>query len=723
MTTQDIVDSFYSILQNSQDTEFRLAEFIKVLDSKLDSVMFSDKYLERQILNIEYNTWMLIYQFYIVETFQPDESHSESSLHYLLGEFKQDREFLCTLCVMNWVEQISWLSTSKQFRGGWNNSLTDYISRPDEQPRFDPDGVFNGTKLNTEDTKEEKQLLSEVFSLIRCGNLAGAQELLISSNQAWRALTIGGALPYFNFSLGSYQEKLRLPSVMQTLEKQENCESLDNSVSEDFEMGNTDVDLYMNACWMLSEQKRPELNEASCYEKAIYGSLCGNFNAIVGVCRETIYDFFWAMVRTLFVFQLRNKLRNYNEKYSSAQATEEEFYTNFSVPKHMPPEWDSAFESILRRLQQHFPDEFRFGFTKFQFLTIGGIIDGNWNAIFEYLWDLSSMVPEEDIVQCHSVQRFSAHLAILLLKTPEIEISPGKQQRAQVLVYRYLKCLIGNVKLKVVLYYCRFISDEEIYTKLLGRLLDSCSAPKEREACFKVVKDYCKVSFHRVICKVIKSKFVKELPELSSELVVQAMEPSKETKEIEAILDRIEEIPDESQEGLELLKHLLMNCMISPARKLISKFREVPRFWTVFLNSLEAYKDYYKENNSDYIQELQLHSMEERGADILASRRLGNNPQARYEQQQLMLQSISSNLLVMLKKLTSDKAIIAGEDFVEKWVSLLVCWGGEVCSTLQRKEDCEYFKEQLSNFTEVINMDKLQQTMSYLEEVSNTIPN
>jgi hypothetical protein len=54
----------------------------------------------------------------------------------------------------------------------------------------------------------------------------------------------------------------------------------------------------------VSSLNRLDLGRAAPYEKALYGSLCGNFDAMMSVCNSQLIDKLWAGSRSLIMTKI-----------------------------------------------------------------------------------------------------------------------------------------------------------------------------------------------------------------------------------------------------------------------------------------------------------------------------------------------------------------------------------------------------------------------------------
>jgi len=132
---------------------------------------------------------------------------------------------------------------------------------------LDPDApIRQNRRLDREDESREQQLLRDVWQLIRAGQLEQAKELCRKCNQHWRAASLsGGAL----IDIRAANSQKDLWTVQ----------------------GNSARALWRDCCRHLS--RAADDAAVSSYEKAIYGALSDNLEAVFEVCASW-HDHLWA---------------------------------------------------------------------------------------------------------------------------------------------------------------------------------------------------------------------------------------------------------------------------------------------------------------------------------------------------------------------------------------------------------------------------------------------
>jgi hypothetical protein len=58
---------------------------------------------------------------------------------------------------------------------------------------------------------------------------------------------------------------------------------------------------YMDAAGMICKNPRTKLGEASLLESAMYGAICGDYDAMMTVCNASYYDQLWAGSKTILI--------------------------------------------------------------------------------------------------------------------------------------------------------------------------------------------------------------------------------------------------------------------------------------------------------------------------------------------------------------------------------------------------------------------------------------
>jgi hypothetical protein len=495
MYCEDLGYRFSKTLFDISDPNVRLRSFSQMLETCVSSHMFgAHSQIERPLLTSEFHTWALFVQLFEVDSYlQGDRDENKySQIHFYDHVIAGDPGFLTLKFVMNWLEAIKEINRETIREASLKKTLKNFYSGV-RGSSLDPDGTFRERRiLDDEDVKNEKLILRDAFWLIRAGHLDKAQQLLMESGQTWRAVTLGGLLPYFDFSLYDFPKSVHLSSGMLTIEARESIDNYENALKQErlytSSMGNANVELYMQSLWTLSKKNRPEL-ENDLFERGIYGSLCGNYEAMAPVCNRDIYDQIWACVRSLYCFHLKDKLRQYVEQYEPVEYPEDSSYwpQEVAMPGKIPDNWPKSFGDIFRLVQRDHASAFENPFVRFQLEAITNYLKNDWEAILNQIYTLAD-TPYEDtqigLIQRFHTLRFCVHLAILL---PE----QFRNQRFDNLITSYIHLLIQNeFKLDSVLFYIRYITDPYKVQEITSSILSIYTNPNQRRTFIECMKQY-----------------------------------------------------------------------------------------------------------------------------------------------------------------------------------------------------------------------------------------
>lgn len=500
MYCEDLGYRFSKTLFDSSDPNIRLRTFSHMLETCVSSHMFgAHSQIERPLLTSEYHTWALFVQLFEVDSYLlgDRDENKYSQIHFYDHVIAGDPGFLTLKFVMNWLEAIKEINREAIRDASLRKTVQNFYKGV-RASSLDPDGTFRERRiLDEEEVKNEKFILRDAFWLIRAGQLDKAQQLLMESGQTWRAVTLGGLLPFFDFSLYDFPKSVHLSSSMLTIEARESIDNYENALKQErlytSSMGNANVELYMQSLWALSKKNRPEL-ENDLFERGIYGSLCGNYEAMAPVCNRDIYDQIWACVRSLYCFHLKDKLRQYVEQYEPVEYTEDSSYwpQDVVMPGKIPDNWPKSFGDIFRLVQREHASAFENPFVRFQLEAITNFLKNDWEAILNQIYTLAD-TPYEDtqigLIQKFHTLRFCVHLAILL---PD----QFRNQRFDNLITSYIQLLIHNeFKLDSVLFYIRYITDTYKVQETTLSILSIYTAPNQRRMFIECMKQYFQNSY------------------------------------------------------------------------------------------------------------------------------------------------------------------------------------------------------------------------------------
>lgn len=208
--------------------------------------------------------------------------------------------------VVDWLESCAAFQQSTGDRerveyfadGGcaWENTLHQLQSRaassvPSSCVReLDPDAPARLRQpIHDLDRDDECRLFRSVFSHLRAGQLQRAQELAVENGYHWLAAAVEGWRPHHDPNKGSGVASVQ-PAE-----------------------GDLYRDLWKQACWEAASSPT-----CSPYERAVYGALSGNLEAVLPVC-TTWEDQLWARMRVLVDVCVELELRTATQQARSLE--------------------------------------------------------------------------------------------------------------------------------------------------------------------------------------------------------------------------------------------------------------------------------------------------------------------------------------------------------------------------------------------------------------------
>ncbi|CAG9326120.1 unnamed protein product [Blepharisma stoltei] len=712
MPCEELITRFHKILTDSSDIGLRLRGFSSLIDSMLYEHA-DDSNFERRLLIDEYNTWMLFIQLSLINEFPRQyKSLGKSVLHEISQEFMNDRLFLAKLCMLTWVESIKRTENYQEKDAEFLNTAAK-IKANGLNERLDPDFVWNTSrKPDKGDVESDLQLIRDTFSLIRAGDLKSAQTLLNDSNQAWRALTLSGLLPYFDFKIHEYPGDSYIPSFFNTADFEKATVEPESPQGYQGDFGNANIELYIATNWKLSEEKKRINFESYSYERALYGSMCGNYEAMLPVCKNDIHDHFWAMIRSVFIFDLREKLRNCNEPNYVVEEIFSEEYGEFGLPINIPNKWPSSFDGILRMLQQQHAEVFKKSYNKLQFTSIVPAILSNWDQVLDNLSFFTSQYYEnskEGVMEEIYATRFSAHLAIIIKSA--YDVSENKIQLAEELISKYIKALIGyKSPLHVVLFYLRYISDETLMMEISNELFRNYTETHEREMCVESLKVYASKMYQGFICEIIMNIVELKYLQLDYNNVINMLRVSESYEADKDLQDLISLIkPQIFRESfsslLSLIRKLILSCKINKAHELVvvsfnalldDNLQKYEReYWSKFIDSINNYINYKTYKSQDFVAMVEEESFNTSSSALL---KVSSNPIHAIEKRNNQIKNNAEKTLSSLEFVTGIKdrrfplIDIDEEDiriFTKNWEIILLLWMVEIYEELRMVEKCK----------------------------------
>lgn len=630
MFTDELIGNFYGILNAGTDTAVRYREFTMQLASKVHGHIHSgDASVERKLLENEYASWGLFTQLFNVQVYHNqwvDENRYPALGYQLYQEIVSDRLFLSWVCLMHWTESLRLSAISREKDVNFMNTLNDCKKRAGSLTRLDPDAVFTEKVLyNSRDLELERQVIQQAFYMVRRGDIASAQALFVDSKQYWRSVSISGLLPYFDLNQYEFPSELNFPSVMQTAE----YHSVDDSIYKS-EIGNLNIDSYISACWVLSCQDRPDGNDNR-YEKALYGSLCGNYNAMISVCNSDLYDHLWSMLRVQFVFGLRKILKRITDKCQPFESLNDIVNEELGVPLEIPKEWPKSVGGILRTLQQQqqHREKVSSPYVKLQLAAICGAVDNKWDDVYNSLIAFYEETQSENESEKLYSARFAVHLSILLKSS--VKLNHENLVYHQRMVRDYIRILISRKShIGVLEYYLKYLTILDILVELIWEIYLKYSLNDFRTCLERIVN---LVPDHQaVLCQIVMKKLDGRRIAVNLGNSLDIIRAANTTDDIQNIYELLSLISSNTRptcynELLELIRTLIITGKFSLTEYLVFQcdITEVPElfYWREFLFGYKAYSNFHELKKKGILPEATEDLIDPRV--ILAPRNLENN--------------------------------------------------------------------------------------------------
>ncbi|XP_060066692.1 nuclear pore complex protein Nup107-like [Ylistrum balloti] len=419
------------------------------------------------LIEHEQNTWQLVHSL-LKDQLEvelrmdlPDEEMNEdggslfrkSDKKIVSDFFENNSEIRQSQLIVDWLESCA-LEKVQRIRDnikffsdravGWENTLHKLQTRESENlfggtdrplvDKIDPDAAVRQNKMVDDlDKEDESRLLQTLFVYIRAGQLQEAQDICCEHGQAWRAATLEGW-------------KLYHDPNFEAMVKGQTC-----SVE-----GNPNRDIWRNVCWNMA--KEPSYDQ---FEKAIYGVLSGNLQAVLPVCRDWL-DYLWAHYKVLVDVRMEQELRT--QKLSGRQLV--------SMPSEF---WDqsSDAESVFRRLEAY--ENISKEGLRWYHVIQKWIILGDTEKLIEVM---AGWVRDEQLKIPQHLLRFMAHL-VLFLRTTQRHV---RNDLCSLILEAYVEDLIqGNHKELVAHYVASLPSDAQVVW--YARFLEGVEEKEERQAC------------------------------------------------------------------------------------------------------------------------------------------------------------------------------------------------------------------------------------------------
>ncbi|CUS06982.1 unnamed protein product [Tuber aestivum] len=240
----------------------------RIRAQELPAELANNKYTSNQRLrqhlretDARFQEWCLILQWLC--TYAPDPSDLFDNIEEIGGKG-------------GWMYTKESLKAERRLRGKKGKATLVFGSLGGGRPgnkvtELDPDAPSRQRKqLENEDMESERFLFRAIWVFLRKGDLKGAKDLCAEMGEFWRAASLGGG------------EEAWDPMVDgQRFDNQSDEESMDMSENSQAEgvTGNRRRELWKRMCYAIAHRSGAEE-----WEKAVYGTLCGDFESVAPIC-------------------------------------------------------------------------------------------------------------------------------------------------------------------------------------------------------------------------------------------------------------------------------------------------------------------------------------------------------------------------------------------------------------------------------------------------------
>jgi hypothetical protein len=560
------------------------------------------------------------------------------SLSQLLHEkVSVDRDLRLVLTLLEWVETIKMVDVIK-------NTETTLCPHPEKNFHgpLDPDSCL---KFNEDYKKQFSKVMVDCFRLIRSGQLSKAQSMLRHYNANWAALAIGGLCPYFNSQIyQSFDTENIETSCFSTLDSE--LPEIDHGKIYDIhEFGNQNIDLFIKTCWELSNNRY-----GSIAERAVFGSVCGNLEAILEMCEKNPHDHFWAYLRTIFLFSLRNFLVTADDGFKTMENTQERFS---ACPDEIPAEYPANILLAVTRISKVF--EWMDKIYHLQFSLIASAVRGK----------------KEDYILSFIKGTYPGHYTRVLvhcficLKSLCYSFTRDTVDNFERLLMNYLAMMIqSRTELMTIVFYIRYFSfaREDCYVDFFTDLFSSYPDEASHNLISRELYVYAKPFVQAILCQVALSELQKTNSEISFSTLRDNLEESNRSQPYPDRLIHLIEgqiMPESLPTVIETIRKLaimgkyrLGNSLVSKAHKSAKDFKNEEfelRYWGNFFTALDTL-------NLFYSAKLESHSIFAPRNNVNFAfeslQRLDNNPALQIERKTEKCKQIAMQLVALLEEVT-----------------------------------------------------------------------
>lgn len=362
----------------------------------------------------------------------------------------------------------------KTTKGKLNQSVkSEYRTKPEYNTEnlcnsLDPDAAFRERKeFHDLDREDEHRLMKHIFRFVRAGRLDIGKKLAENNGHHWLSACLDGwLLQHDAFKDADFLE------ADQQLANNQNLE------------GNSNRDLWKFACWQINKVQQ---DKRSVYEKAVFGLLSGNVNAVLPLCTKW-EDKLWAYLRTSVDAQIELELRETILNKQHAARTSGVIANSSRYCTELPPEyWENLRTKveIFKEVESKNKAEEVFVSEKCFYEVIKYVILNDLDVAFEVMIDWIQTKPSSDEIN-YSVLRFFVHF-VLFAKEIDLINSKTRENLSVAILTAYIDYLIELRQIELIAMYVSHLPKAHqigTYAKLLAQITDK----EKRELCIQYGK-------------------------------------------------------------------------------------------------------------------------------------------------------------------------------------------------------------------------------------------
>lgn len=338
---------------------------------------------------------------------------------------------------------------------------------------LDPDAPFRENKeFHDLDKEDENRLMKHIFRFLRAGRLDIGKKLAEDNGHHWLSACLDGWLLQHD----AFKDADFLDDNIDEEQTNKNNTNLE---------GNSNRDLWKYACWQVNKLSN---DKRSIYEKAIFGLLSGNVNAVLPLCSKW-EDKLWAYFRTSVDTQIELQLRETILKKQHAARCSGVISNTSRSTTDLPPEyWENSRSKIeiFKEVESKNKAEEVFVSEKCYYEVIKYVILNDLDVAFEVMIDWIRNKPSsEEINYC--LLRFFVHF-VLFCKEIDLMNSKTRENLCVTILESYIDYLIDLKQIELIATYVSHLPKNHqitTYAKLLSRIQEK----DKRELCIKYGKE------------------------------------------------------------------------------------------------------------------------------------------------------------------------------------------------------------------------------------------